>query len=118
MRLKKKEKRKHTYTKIKTKEKREIKEMRLGYPRFWTGRGRRKREKMGMGSRGRKRDAQEKAVPRRNTVWNLSQLEERKAVATSLGDGLQEEKLGFYTFQEVTTDSKAVQRQTVRCIED
>lgn len=27
-------------------------------------------------------------------------------------------KLGFYTSQEVTTDSKVVQWQTVRCIED
>lgn len=65
MRLKKEK----VHTKIKTKEKREIRDMRLGYPSFWTGGGRK------WGWRAEERQEVRRtgdSCARRNKVWNLS----------------------------------------------
>lgn len=73
--------------------------MRLGYPRFWTAEGEEEGEN-GDGSggvaggethRGRKLCLEE------IKPGTCPQLEERKAVVTSLGDGLQEEKAWDFT---------------------
>lgn len=60
---------------------------------------------MGMGGeeqrRGRKGEAQEKVMPRRNKVWNLSQAGRMKNHSHKSGRWTTRESLEFYTFQEV-----------------
>lgn len=68
--------------------------------------------------RGRKWEAQEKVVSRRNSLELVMNWKKWKASHKSGKWTAGRESLVFYTFQEVTTYSKAAQWQTVRCIQD